>query len=115
MVSDCKENDHTKPRTKGLDWGSCRPWLYSEQSLMGLSGGVMPLSFCPLHQVSESASFAGLRRLADCLPVAKIAVWRSAILTFKDWSFLALASTFSRHIDQKVIRCNMNRRGWFCQ
>lgn len=75
---------------------------------MGLSGGVMPLSFCPFHQVSESASFAGLRRLADCLPVAKIAVWRSALLTFQDWSFLAPASTFSRHIDQKVIFCNMN-------
>ena len=75
----------------------------------------MPLSFCPLHQLSESTSFAGLRRLADCLPVAKIAVWRSAVLTLKDWSFLALASTFCRPIDQKVIHCNMDPCGWFCQ
>lgn len=68
----------------------------------------MPRSFCPLHVASGSTSFAGLRRLADCLPAAKIAVWRSAFLTDQDCSFLVSASTFCRHIDQKVIHCNMN-------
>ena len=73
----------------------------------------MPRSYCPLHLTSGNASFAGLRRLADCLPVAKIAVWRSASLTCRDCSLLAPASTVVRHIDQKVIHCNMTPVGGF--